>query len=301
MSVAPVTFSDRAAAPRAAGPGIMQNPKHLSLLINVAGSLVGIAVVAYVVYAAFHTDVAQACSARYPAGTRFSLSTADGKPLTAIQLQARAGARDMGVIDNASVIQVDGAPSPEVLEVKLRKLPGDADTSATARNGIAFHWAPLGLGDASSACLTYSLWLPDKFAFGDGGVLPGIFARVPGTPADAASEQLSVTPQWDGEGRPLLGATLRGGGIRRMTGTASPLPTNRWFKVEQEIVLSDPGKPNGVARVWIDGELAVEDERAPLRRDAEKRISGVLVEAGYRRAPAEPGILRLSPFEISVK
>lgn len=280
----------------------MQNPKHLSLLINVAGALVGLAVVGYVVYAAFHTEVEQPCSARYPAATRFSLTTSDGKPLTAIQLQARAGARDLGVIDNASVVQVEGAPSPDVLEVKLRKLPGDADTSATARNGIAFRWAPPGIEGASSACLTYSLWLPDKFAFDGGGTLPGIFARIPGSPAqDAPADQLSVTPQWDGEGRPMLGATLRGGGIRRMSSLASPLQTNRWLKVEQEVVLSDPGAPNGVARLWVDGELAVDDQNAPLRKDPDKRITGVLVETGYRRATEEPAILRLSPFEISVK
>ena len=280
----------------------MQNPKLLNLLINVAGATVGLAVVGYVVYAAFHAEVEQPCSTRYPAATRFSLSNADGKPLSAIQLQARAGARDLGVIDNLSVVQIAGAPSPDVLEVKLRKLPGDADTSATARNGIAFRWSPPGIEGTSSACLTYSLWLPDKFAFGGGGTLPGIFARVPGSPAqDSPADQLSVTPQWDAEGRPMLGATLRGGGIRRMSSLASPLQTNRWLRVEQEVVLSDPGAPNGVARLWIDGELVVDDQNAPLRKHPDKRITGILVEAGYRRAPVEPAMLRLSPFEISVK
>jgi hypothetical protein len=280
----------------------MQSPKRLNLLINIAGGLAALTVVIYVAYAAFHKEVEQPCSARYPAATRFSLTAADGKPLTAIALQARAGARDIGVIDNAAVVEVAGGPAPQALEVKLRKLPGDADASASARNGIQFRWAPPGIEGKSSACLSYSVWLPDKFDFAGGGVLPGIFARVPGAPVQPTpSDQLSVTPQWNERGEPMLGATLRGGGIRRMSGTAAALPTDRWLKVDQEVVLSDPGKPNGVARLWIDGELVVEDQHAPLRRDPEKRISGVLVEVGYRRPPAQPGVLRLSPFELSVR
>jgi len=274
----------------------MTSPKHLDRLINVAGALVVLFVLGYVAFEALHTEVEQPCSARYPAATRLSLQTSEGKPLSAIQLQARAGLRDIGVIDNASVVEVQNGPSPDALEVKLRKLPAGADPSDKARNGIEFRWAPPGMAKATSACLSYSVWLPDGFEFGGGGFLPGVFggSRDTGTMADG----LSVSPQWDGEGRPVLTA-IGSGGVHRMLGTAEPLPMNRWVKVEQEIVLNDPGAENGRARLWIDGTPTIDDSRVPLRNDTDVLLSGVLVAIGYHQMPAQPGVLRLSPFQIS--
>ncbi len=200
----------------------MQNPKHLNLLINFGGALVGLFVVGYVVYAAFHTEVEQPCSTRFPAATRFSLQTGAGKPLTAVELQARAGLRDLGVIDNAKVVPVDGGPSPDALEVKLRNLPAGDDPDAKMRNGIEFRWSPPGIAGATSACLTYSVWLPDKFEFGGGGVLPGVFGGEPAAPRQrAVNDRLTVAFEWSSEGQPSLVAALDGGEHLRMSGASS--------------------------------------------------------------------------------
>ena len=102
----------------------MQSDKKLNLFINIGGSLIGIFVLGYVVYSAYHTATEPPCSERYPAPMRFALQTATGKTLTPIELQARAGLRDVGVIDNAAVVAVNDGPSPDALEVKLRKLAG---------------------------------------------------------------------------------------------------------------------------------------------------------------------------------
>ena len=277
----------------------MQNPKHLNLLINLGGALVGLIVVGYVVYAAFHTEVEQPCSTRFPAATRFSLQTGAGKPLTAVELQARAGLRDLGVIDNARVVPVEGGPSPEALEVKLRNLPRGDDPDAKLRNGIEFRWSPPGIAGANSACLSYSVWLPDKFDFGGGGVLPGVFGGEPAAPRQRAlNDRLAVTFEWSAEGQPSLVAALDGGEHLRMSGAGSPLPTNRWIKIEQEIVLNDPGQPNGLVRLWVDGELIGTSDRVPLRLDDKALLTGVLVAIGYEREPASAGMLRLSPIEI---
>lgn len=275
----------------------MNSPKHLDVLINVAGALVVLFVVGYIAFSALHTETEQPCSARYPAATRFSLQTAEGKPLSAIQLQARAGVRDIGVIDNASVVQVTDGPSPDALEVKLRRLPSGADVSDTARNGVEFRWAPPGMAKATSACLSYSVWLPETFEFAGGGFLPGVFG---GSATDAAkkADAFSVKPQWGGDGKPLIVA-ISSGGIRRTSATGEALPTNRWFKLEQEIVLNDPATENGRARLWIDGTLVLDDSRAPLRKDADAVLTGVLASIGYHQPPAQPEVLRLSPFEIS--
>lgn len=276
----------------------MIKPKYLDPLINVAAVLVVLSIAGYIAWEALHTEREQPCSARFPAATRFSLQSSAGKPLSAIELQARAGLRDLGVIDNARVVQVADGPSPDVLEVNLRKLPGSDDPSARARNGIEFRWTPPGMANATAACLSYSVWFPDKFEFGDGGFLPGISGgQAPGGRADAGV--ISVSPQWNLEGRPSLAAAT-GGDIRiMMTKQKFALPTSRWVKVEQEIALNDPGQENGRARLWVDGTPLIDDVGLPLRKDANTLLTGVLVAAGYQRVPAHPGVIRLSPFEIS--
>jgi hypothetical protein len=272
--------------------------KQLNLLINAGSALVAVIVVGYVVYSAFNVEAERACSARYPAATRFSLQSGQGRPLTAIELQARAGSRDMGVIDNAAVVNIDRGPAPEALEVKLRRLPGSDDASDEVRNGIEFRWSPPGMRGATSACLSYSLWLPDKFDFGGGGELPGVFGYAPqqGRPA---SDRLSASPQWNAQGTPFVVAKVEGGDVRRMRGEGASIPTNRWVHIEQEIVLNAPGQNDGLARLWVDGTMVVDDPRVPLRIDANAVLEGVLASIGYRRLPKEPGMLRLSQIEVA--
>lgn len=275
----------------------MKSPKQFELLINVGAAIAGIGVIGYIAYAALHKDVDQPCSARYPAATRFSLHNSEGKPLSAIALQARAGLRDLGVIDNASVVRSAGGPAEDVLEVKLRQLPAGADQDAAAHNGIEFRWSPPGMRPATAACLSYSVLLPDKFAFGSGGFLPGVFGGSGGLSRDSAGG-LSVSPEWDGDGRPLIASTAAGS-IGRISGNTSALPTGRWIRIEQEVVLNEPGKENGQTSLWVDGALSLDSRRVLLRKDAGETLSGVLVAAGYRGKPPEASSMQLSPFEIS--
>ena len=270
--------------------------KQLNLLINTGAALVGLILVGYFAYSAMHTDSALPCSDRFGAATRFSLHTGDGKPLTPIELQARAGAHDFGVIDNASVVSVTDGPAPEVLEVKLGKLSGNTDSSDTARNGIEFRWAPPGVKGAASACVSYSVWFPEKFQFSGGGILPGVFGVNTAQPSDT---KITVSPQWDGGGKPIIGSTAESGEIRHMFGQSSALPTGRWIKVDQEVTLNEPGHSDGTARLWIDGTLVIEDKRMGLRNGADILLAGVLVTAAHRRLPVDPGMLRLSPVEVS--
>ncbi len=270
--------------------------KQLNLLINTGAALVGLILVGYFAYSAMHTDSALPCSDRFGAATRFSLHTGEGKPLTPIELQARAGARDFGVIDNASVVSVTDGPSKEALEVKLRKQPAGADPGDTARNGIEFRWAPPGVKGAASACVSYSVWFPEKFQFSGGGMLPGVFGSNTAQPSEV---KITITPQWDGAGKPLIATTAESGEIRHMFGQTSPLPTGRWIKIDQEVTLNEPGQSNGTARLWIDGALIVEDKRVGVRTGSDVALAGVLVAAAHRRLPEDPGLLRLSPVDIS--
>lgn len=278
----------------------MQSDKKLNLFINIGGSLIGAFVLGYIVYSAFYTAVEPPCTERYSAPIRFALQTAAGKPLTPIDLQARAGLRDVGVIDNAAVVAVKDGPSPDVLEVKLRSLPAADDASSKTRNGIEFRWSPPGVKGSAAACLSYSVWLPDKFNFGDGGFLPGVFGGDPGsTRQQGASDPLTVTLQWSDEGKPSMAAALDGNERLRLSGTGTPLATGRWMKMEQEVILNDPGQTNGTVRLWIDGELLVENQRVELRKDDKVLLGGVLAAIGYNGAPPLNSMLRLSPIEIA--
>ena len=278
----------------------MQSDKKLNLFINLGGSLIGVFVLGYVVYSAYYTATEPPCSERYAAPIRFALQTAAGKPLTPIDLQARAGLRDVGVIDNAAVVAVKDGPSPDALEVKLRSLPGGDDASAKTRNGIEFRWSPPGMNGAAATCLAYSVWLPDKFDFGDGGFLPGVFGGDSGTARQqAATDRLTVTLEWSDNGIPSLTAALDGSERLRLSGAGTPLATGRWLKMEQEVILNDPGQKNGTVRLWVDGELIVENERVQLRKDDKVLLTGVHAAIGYERTPPPDSLLRLSPLEIA--
>ncbi len=278
----------------------MQSDKKLNLLINIGGSLIGAFVLGYVVYSAYYTATEPPCSERYPAPIRFALQTAAGKALTPIDLQARAGLRDVGVIDNAAVVAVKDGPSPDALEVKLRSLPGGDNASATARNGIEFRWSPPGISGAIATCLVYSVWLPDKFDFGDGGFLPGVFGGDRGAARQQTdSDRLTVTLEWSDDGIPSLAAAVDGSDRLRLSGAGTPLATGRWMKVEQEVILNDPGQKNGTVRLWVDGELIVENQRVQLRKDDKVLLTGVLAAIGYERTPPPNSLLRLSPIEIA--
>ena len=278
----------------------MQSDKKLNLFINLGASLIGAFVLGYVIYSAYYTTTEPPCSERYAAPIRFALQTAAGKPLTPIDLQARAGLRDVGVIDNAAVVAVKDGPAPEALEVKLRSLPGGDDAGAKTRNGIEFRWSPPGVSGATATCLAYSVWLPDKFDFGDGGFLPGVFGGDPKTARQqAASDPLIVTLEWSNDGIPSLTAALDGSERLRLSGAGTPLATGRWLKMEQEVVLNDPGQMNGTVRLWVDGELIVEDQGVQLRKDDKVLLTGVLAAIGYESTPPPDSMLRLSPLEIA--
>jgi hypothetical protein len=278
----------------------MQSDKKLNLFINLGGSLIGVIVLSYVVYAAYHTATEPPCSERYAAPIRFALQTASGKALTPIDLQARAGLRDVGVIDNATVVAVNDGPSPDALEVKLRNLPGGDDAGAKSRNGIEFRWSPPGMKGATATCLSYNLWLPDKFDFGDGGFLPGVFGGDPATARQQGeNDPLTVALEWSGEGHPSLAAAVDGSERLRLSGAGKPMVTGRWMKIEQEVVLNDPSQKNGTLRLWVDGELIVDNQRVELRKDDKVMLAGVLAAIGYENAPPPDSKLRLSPIEIA--
>jgi hypothetical protein len=271
----------------------MKSPSAFHLLINGAGVLIGLGAVGYIVYAAFLTEEEAPCASRYPAPMRFALRANDGKPLSPLELQARSGLREWGVIENASVATDAKAPAGAALQVKLATLASQGTSEGRARNGIDFRWSVAGAKAAKAACLSYSVRLPDKFDFGPGGNLPGIAGGTPDTPT-----AFGTRLQWHAGGEAELAIALSGAPFRGVIPGFALLP-GHWTQVEQELVLNTPGAKDGLARLWIDGKLRAEDTKVAFRSDAGAGITGVAADIGYWRAPSKPGELKLSAFELA--
>ncbi len=277
----------------------MTRQSILNLIFNGVGVLLGLGIAGYVVYSLVHTELEPACSTRYPAPTRFSLNTSGGALLSPIELQARVGINEWGMVDNAKVVPAAEAPGGAALEVRLANVPDVETGRERAANGVSFRWHAPGMRSATAVCLSYALWLPNDFAFAAGGLLPGPFG---GSTQTAATEgQFAARLQWSRGGDSGLELATAGQGFRVANARAFPLPKGRWARVEQELVLNTPGAADGIARLWLDGELKVEDKEVALRKDKSAAIIGVLADIGYLRTPAKPGMLRLTPFELSWK
>ncbi len=283
-----------------------------SMAVPAAGIALGTFLVLYLAQDAFTKAKIFPCSARYPSATEFSLKSDTNAPLSAIELQARAGLDDWGVLENASVrAGFKGAPSPLVLQVRLPKDSTSMYESSGNGGGLTFRWQPQGMAGATSACLSYSVFVPPGFDFGKGGELPGLFggqAYEPTIPADGANGFASRL-KWGVNGRTdlsLQASNAKTGATSPLSGGGFLMPREKWVSIEQETVLNTPGKSDGVARIWVDGELKGERPKIAWRKEPALTLSGVINDVWYgglgskATAPADT-FLAFTPASVSWK
>jgi hypothetical protein len=267
-----------------------------TIIFNLSGGAILITVFAYMGFAFFHTDTVAPCTARYPAGMQFALDSQGGNLLTPIELQGRAGSREWGILKNAQILGSAAGSNDAVMRVSLASTDGDDET---ARNGVGFTWQSAGLAKATSACLSYRVFLPTSFAFTEPGYLPGLYAS-------DLTELDAKTPM---DGFVARVGWAQGGGtgveVRSVGGTSwqaatepEPWPLGRWVPVEQEIALSSKGAGDGTLRLWIDGKLRIENRSLALKSDSNPGISGVVADIGYARTPVDTATLKVSPFVV---
>jgi len=279
----------------------MKKPAIYNLAFNALGILIGIVVVGYIASTLFVTTTEPSCTQTFPAPHRFSLTSSDGALYSPIKLQARAGLREWGMTENLKSVPEPEMPGGAALQVRLAQSAAE-ETGARAANGVSFRWSPPGVGKANAACLSYQVWLPEDFAFDDGGSLPGLFGGLSAIDATDASEEtrFSTHVGWDPSGASILYASLDGTRARKIGGRSGfTFRQNRWTRIDQEIVLNTPGKADGRVRLWVDGDLKADVAELALRSDEKEDIAGVLADIGYVRPPKTPGMLRLSPFDLS--
>ncbi len=282
--------------------------RNLMLFNGAAALLVGASLV-YVVRSMVFSEAVPPCSERFQRGVQMALESG-GQPVTTADLQARATGSDWSLLERAQVVKVAAGPAKYALQFDLAA-PGAEKNS---REGAGFLWAPRAMKTTTAACLAYSVFLPDGFQFGGGGRLPGLTGVIQAAdsaesvattgrepPQAAAETSFSASVGWKKSGTgelvalgPNLTLIMRGGYSRL------EMPRGKWVKLEQELTLSAPGEPDGVMRLWLDGELVLDGMVTNSQKSA--AISGVVSEVvlpGQRVDPkAKDQKISVSPFVV---
>lgn len=284
----------------------MQQFNVKSILFNAAAGLVVLGTFVFMLRSLFIAEVVPPCSERYPSPVEFTLDNGSG-PMTPVQLVGLIGESQRGIYRNAKVVRVRDTAAEHALKVTLRPDSENARTSGEG-NGIGFLWQPAALEGATSACLSYSVYLPSKFEFGAGGVLPGLYAGAPVSLNDASDGKTAIAQRlvWRSNGRANVYAQLPGyetNGGAYLDTDGVEFPRGRWVAVEQELKLNDLGKANGLSRLYFDGEKVIEKNWMEWRKNGKLTLSGVDTDITYaipRRQtnPPKETAIYLSPMQL---
>ncbi|WP_336269855.1 polysaccharide lyase [Vreelandella arctica] len=155
---------------------------------------------------------------------------------------------------------------------------GSSSPSDEPLGGAGFYSDPSSLQEADRACLSYKVRFPADFDFVKGGKLPGLYGGEAPSGGESVDGEngFSMRLMWREEGEGELypyvvdfeGASV-GRGFWRY-------PTGSWVTIEQEIMLNDPKRENGVARIWVDGQPVLEQKNIVFRTTPEVTIDGLM-------------------------
>jgi len=160
---------------------------------------------------------------------------------------------------------------------------GSASPSVSRRDDVPLggtqFYANLGIAPQTSLRLSYYLRFSDNFDFVKGGKLPGLFggegasggAKPDGT--DGFSTRFMWRREGDGEVYAYLptsdayGTSIGRGNWRFQPGI--------WYHLEQEVTLNQPTRANGRVRVWLDGNLVLDEGNLEFRTVDQLQIDGL--------------------------
>lgn len=283
----------------------MSSKTSVDMIVKVGASGVAVLLIAYATISYMWLErPVPGCMADYQRLATFDLTSSDGDLLSPIELQARAGNGERGVTENARIVPVSNGPSSAALEVRLGYVDPSASNTAT---GVDFVWRPAASERATSACLRYSVWLPDGFDFARGGSLPGFFGGQLPEGTGKVDGGVDLRPRWYRDGSTdfsLRAPLVEQQGRNSIVYRGGSFARGRWTTVEQELTLNAPGLSDGAVRVWQDGVVVVDRKRLKMREDSSISIDGVRASVGFstfaRQLPTgEPGTLRLTPIEMA--
>lgn len=268
-----------------------------SIIFNLAGGGVLMTVVGYMAVSYFTTPSILPCTERFPAGVQMGFDAPNGKLLTPIELQGRTGAREWGLLKNATVV-AEKSIRASALAVNLA---ATGDDEKGVQNGVGFTWQPHQIAKAGAACLSYSVRMPDGFKFQEPGFLPGLFGASDVTQIDdpQPDDAFALRVGWAQAGD--IGVDVRNpssAGYWENPRRKVIWPTTRWTKIEQEVRLNSPGKDDGYMRVWVDGALTIDRGGLTLRKSPQSVLSGVIADIGYARTLSDVASIRVSPLTV---
>jgi len=282
-----------------------------TILFNAAGVLIFVIVGGYTVSSFLAEEVYPSCSERYPKAMRFNVHNQDGRLMSPIELQAAIGRSHRNIIQNAVLMPSRRSQGAAVLAIKIEKGSGGPHQDQAPVGGIGFEWTLSALKKANSACVGYSVYFDKKFDFGNGGMLPGLFAGrpVPFKETGDLKEAAATRMVWNRNGE--LGVMAQVPRDSFVSGTNRwtdrfKLEPGRWHDLEKEIVLNTPGQADGEFRVWADGKLIVHETGVTWRKDKALALRGVNAEVAYgvirgRSIAPKSTRIAVSPFVVMWK
>lgn len=184
-------------------------------------------------------------------------------------------------LDNLEVISEPGEPFEHILRVSYPA--GSASPSVSRQAGVpiggAQFYANLFMPPQTGLRLSYYVRFSDNFDFVKGGKLPGLFGGDGASGGDIpdGTDGFSTRMMWrrngDGEVYAYLptsedyGTSIGRGSWRFVPGT--------WYRIDQEVRLNQPSQADGQIRVWIDGELVIDQAGLTFRTVDSLQIDGL--------------------------
>lgn len=278
-----------------------------AIVFNIAAVVVGASAVGAVVRSWVVKPSVAPCETRYSNVLAFKFER-DGRVLTPVDLQGRAGGRDLGLDRNVEIGTEPGAPKSIAMKVRLPAGAGAPEAANADIAGMMFPWEPANIRPHAAACLAYTVRLSDSFDSSHSGVLPGLEGA-----SEDGTQRFTVSAAWLKSGESGLaseillkredGEAAQGKPVTNVESTETALPKGRWLRVNQEMVLNAPGESNGIVRLWVDGRLVVDRADMRLRADKSVTFTGVAVRAhmlsDIARTPAKAdSTIALTPFEL---
>jgi len=287
--------------------------------INLKANLIGIAAFAilggYYLYGVANPELEKPCSTYYPPSVAINVEKSDGELISAETLQSRSSSQDWGLIDKLKVVRASDAPVPSIFEVFLKK--DDVFGVFNKQGGAAFPWQPSRFKEAKSVCVSFNVKLPEDFDFSAEGILPGVASKQV-LIRDETDEyddgelvrKFQAHPAWSRFGRIRFLAydpTNTSESGQFVIDTRTDLVPGRWHKIEQEIVMNDEGVSNGVVRLWLDGDLVINEAAITLTKKPVKidtafyHVSHGTPLGHGKITLTKDSVVRISPMEISWK
>lgn len=170
----------------------------------------------------------------------------------------------------------------------------------------AFWLDPLGNPGVDAACLSLNVYFPSGFQWAPGGgkMAWGLWG------GDRAHYLSGGTPPSQQEGWSVRNVTGNPGfrlysynlnrpdnhgqySVHSPKWMSSDWRTERWHKIEMEIVMNTPGKADGYAQMWLDGKNLRTMRNLVFRKDTKWKIRGLMWADLWGGTTSDPN--RMSP------